>query len=191
MLKSLCVSTALLMASGFAQADWQLDNELSRINFVSLKKNSVAEAHYFKQASGTLDEKGRLNLSIDLASVETLIPIRNERMQQFLFETSKFPALTLTADLDKQLAGLKGGSQLLKGLKGTLNLHGQSKEISVDVLVHKAENGDLTVSSLMPVIINEGDFALADGITKLQELAGLPSIGRAVPVSFVLTLRKR
>jgi len=44
------------------------------------------------------------------------------------------------------------------------------------------------VSSLAPVIVQANEFGLVAGVEKLKELAGLPSISLAVPVSFVLTL---
>jgi len=48
----------------------------------------------------------------------------------------------------------------------------------------------LVVSSMKPIIINAQRFALVDGVKKLQELAGLPSISNAVPLSFVLSFKK-
>ncbi len=41
------------------------------------------------------------------------------------------------------------------------------------------------------MIVHQQDFSLTEGINKLQELAGLPSITRAVPVNFVLSLDKQ
>jgi len=48
----------------------------------------------------------------------------------------------------------------------------------------------LVVSSKNPIMIQASDFGLVAGIQKLQELAKLPSIATAVPVSFVLTFTK-
>jgi hypothetical protein len=44
------------------------------------------------------------------------------------------------------------------------------------------------VVSAHPVILNADNYKLAKGIEKLRELASLPSISHAVPVSFYLTL---
>lgn len=44
------------------------------------------------------------------------------------------------------------------------------------------------VTSAQPVIINATDYGLTDGINKLRDLAGLPSISYAVPVTFTLHL---
>jgi len=37
------------------------------------------------------------------------------------------------------------------------------------------------------VVVNASLFNLADGVEALREIAGLPSISAAVPVSFVLS----
>jgi hypothetical protein len=42
---------------------------------------------------------------IDLDSVETLVPIRNQRMRELFFETVRFPAATLSAMVPESLLG--------------------------------------------------------------------------------------
>lgn len=194
MIKSFAIiglSLTSLFSASFAHADWQLDNEHSKVSFVSIKSNSIAEAHHFKALTGELLDQGQFKLEIDLNSVETLIPIRNERMSKLLFEVAKFPAATLSADLSSAVKILKPGLHLLEGKKAELNFHGQTKTLNIDVLVTVLENGDMTVSSFTPVIINAADFSVTEGITQLQKLAGLPSIATAVPVTFTLTLKKQ
>ncbi|HCV03999.1 YceI family protein [Pseudoalteromonas sp. MEBiC 03607] len=184
------LSLSSLLVAPFASANWQVNNEQSKVSFVSIKKNSIAEAHHFKKVSGTLNEQGQFKLMIDLSSVETLIPIRNERMTKLLFETAEFPHAVLTADLSKSLLALKPGQHVLTGLKAELDFHGNKKELTIDVLANMSPNGDVTVSSFSPVIINADDFKVTEGIAQLQKLAGLPSIATAVPVTFSLTLDK-
>ncbi len=58
------------------------------------------------------------------------------------------------------------------------------------MLVTKLSAGRFVVASLRPVIVNAAAFELAAGIEKLREVAGLPSIGGSVPVSFVLTFAR-
>ncbi|AEY01250.1 hypothetical protein GU3_07470 [Oceanimonas sp. GK1] len=182
---------SLCLASAPALADWQLNNDLSRVSFVTVKKESVGEPNHFQRLSGRLSDAGQFELSIDLASVETGIPIRNERFGEFLFETGRFPSLTLRADLASELNALTGGEDQVITTDATLSLHGQQKVMPVTVLVSHKGNGDLVVSSWDPVIVHQQDFSLTEGINKLQELAGLPSITRAVPVNFVLSLDKQ
>lgn len=190
MIKKLLL-TSLCVASTSALADWQLNNELSRVSFVTIKNESVGEPNHFQRVSGNLTDDGQFTLSIDLASVETGIPIRNERLGEFLFETGTYPELRLSADLSEHLDTINSSNDSLVETSATLSLHGQDKAMPVTVLVSRKSNGDLLVSSWDPVIVHQQDFALTAGIDKLQELAGLPSITRAVPVNFVLSLNKQ
>lgn len=193
MVKSFAVlgfSLASIFVSNTAHADWQLNNVKSKVSFVSIKNSSIAEVHYFNAVSGSLSEQGNFKVNIDLASVETMIPIRNQRMTEFVFETAKFPKAILRADLSKQLPQLKTGQHTLKAVSAELNFHGQQKQISTDVLVNVSQDGDITVSSLSPLIINAADFSVTEGIATLQKLAGLSAIATAVPISYSLTLEK-
>jgi len=71
---------ALALAAPAALADWQLDNGDSTLDFISVKKSTVGEVHHFKQLSGSITDAGQASVDIELASVETNIPIRNERL---------------------------------------------------------------------------------------------------------------
>jgi len=83
MFKALAIaglSLSSLVISNIAQADWQLVNDKSQLSFVSIKKNSIAEANHFTNIEGKLSDKGEFSVNVDLTSAETLIPIRNERL---------------------------------------------------------------------------------------------------------------
>lgn len=184
-MKTLIVNTALAFAlalSPLAIADKNLNNELSSVSFVSIKKGSAAEAHTFKTMTGTLSDKGELNLTIDLGSVDTKIPIRDERMKMELFETAKYPQLTLSATVDGNIA--EGEIKPLEA-EATLELHGVKQPIKVKALVTN-NAGKIMAFSQSPVIISAATFGLEAGVKKLQEIAQLPSIATAVPVNFVL-----
>ncbi|KZM38638.1 hypothetical protein OA92_22875 [Marinomonas sp. SBI22] len=182
------LSLSCLVGANLAQADWELDNEKSQLSFVSIKNDNIAEAHHFTQLNGQLSEQGELNIEIDLTSAETMIPIRNERLTKFVFEAIDYPNAILTANLSEHISNIdEEGVHIIKGIDAELDFHGNKKAIKVDVLVTSTEEDVLTVSSLQPVIINSKDFAVTKGIKKLQELAKLPSIATAVPVSFTLT----
>ncbi len=172
-----------------ALADWTVNNDLSRVSFVSVKKDVVGESHYFKQVSGTLTSKGQLSLSVPLASVETMIPIRNERMQKFLFETNVFPTLEVMASVPmKKINGLKNGQSAKMQTSADIALHGVNKMIEVEVMVTRLTDKTLQVVSMKPVNVKAADYGLDKGIEKLRDLAKLPSITGSVPVSFILTL---
>ena len=54
MLKYSLSGLALCLFSSATFANWNLDNELSRVNFVSVKKNTIGEAHYFKKLNASI-----------------------------------------------------------------------------------------------------------------------------------------
>jgi ABC-type uncharacterized transport system ATPase subunit len=69
-----------------------------------------------------------------------------------------------------------------------LSLHGQKQKLDIDVVVTKLNDDTLMLISAQPIVLNVSDFDLVQGVEKLRELAGLPSISHAVPISFYLTL---
>lgn len=181
----LTLAAYLLSLPSFAH--WQLDNDNSQLNFVSIKKEVIAEVHTFKGLSGDINDKGKVTFIVDLASVETNIAIRNERMTEYLFETDKFAQATFSTEVDKTiLARVKLGESKKVALTGDIDLHGVSQSISTEVLVTKLSDGKVLVNSLQPVIINASAFGLTVGIEKLKSLASLANISFAVPVTFQL-----
>jgi hypothetical protein len=178
----------LIAASTVAQADWTLDAAASRLSFISTKNASKAEVHYFREISGAVTDNGDARVEVPLDSVETAIPIRNERMREFLFETADFPSLTVTASVDPALLGTAGAQT--GAVPVTVSLHGQAASYEAAVVVARAKDGSLTVATSEPIVVNAADFELGAGIAKLQELAGLDSISTAVPVSARLVFRQ-
>lgn len=169
-------------------ATWQLDNEQSLVSFVSIKKSDVAEAHHFDSLKGSIKTNGEAKIKISLVSVNTGIAIRNERMQAMLFESELFPQAIITANIGTKFIeklALGESSELM--LQGRLELHGMKKSLQIPTYVTKVSNSKLMVTSIKPVVITAKDFGLEEGVKKLQEVASLPSISNAVPVSFVLT----
>ena len=180
----------LLLACLFsvsAQAAYQLDSTQSTLHFVSIKKDKIAETHSFNLLSGSIGDAGTAKVNIDLISVETNIPIRNERMKSLLLETGSYPTATanVTFDADALAAVTQGQSSVLAATL-TLELHGHSKEMALKLRVTGIEQGGLLVTPTQPVLINAFDFALESGIQKLMAVAKLPSISTAVPVTFSL-----
>jgi|GEM_PF-1326347 len=152
--------------------------------------SDIAEAHSLSELSGEVSfagDSGEVSLSIDLASVETNIPIRNDRVREFLFEVARFPLATINGQVpaDKFL-DLAVGNSTTASVRLMLDLHGEQIPITAEVLALRVAQGRLMVTSTTPIIINAASVGLVEGIDKLQQLASLPSISKAVPVSFVL-----
>ncbi len=171
-------------------AGWALDSAASTFHFLSTKKNSIAEIHSFERLSGSIGDDGRATLAIDLASVQTGVDIRDQRMRDMLFEVSRFAQATAQLTVaPAQLEALNPGDQLHLRQDATIDLHGVSKTMPVDLLVTRLGDGSLQVQTLKPIILNAPDFGLAQGVEALRAIVNLSSIDTAVPVTFNLRFR--
>jgi polyisoprenoid-binding protein YceI len=177
----------MLFLTASVSADWQLNNDASRLSFISIKKGAVAEIHKFSHLSGSVDEQGSVEVLIQLASVDTAVPIRDERMRDILFQTNLFPTATVTAKVDPaEFTGLVSGQFRNTETDVTVSLHGQEKVYKAAVSVTRLRGGSLKVSTIYPIVVNADDFELTKGVEELRKLAGLPAISTAVPVSLLL-----
>lgn len=171
--------------------DWTVDAGQSEFSFVTVKSGTLAEAHTFSGLSGTVMASGDAEIDIPLASVETNIDLRNERMREFLFETETYPEATVTAKLDPAIfTDLGIGDAVSVPVTATLNLHGQALEIDTDLLVTRIGTDKVQVGTTVPIIVNAADFGLDGGVEKLRELANLPAITPDVPVSFSIVFKR-
>ncbi len=176
----------LLALSAQAWGGWKLSNDDSTLHFVSIKKGSVAEVHRFDRLDGAIGDDGAFTLGIDLASVDTRIPVRDERMRKLLFETDRFARATVEGRIDPVwIARLAPGERHHLEVELTLDLHGHRKHLVAPLTVVALCRG-LLVHSRRPLIVDAADFGLTEGIEKLREVAGLSRIATAVPVSFEL-----
>lgn len=168
-----------------------LDSDASTLNFVSTKNSQVAEVLRFDALQGSVDSRsGKATITIDLASVNTGIDIRDQRMREFLFDTATYPSATYTATVDMSaLQALKAGEHAVVTLEGELNLAGQSQALTIDADVNRLADGAYRVATRAPVVLQVNAFGLTPGVAKLQELAGLNSISVAVPVTFSVVFR--
>lgn len=184
---SLCF---LLFWSQSALASWTLNNEQSSVNFVSIKKSSIGEIHRFNGLKGALDN-GVAQVTIDLSSVDTKIPIRDERMKTMLFNVAQFPKVIVKAAFDEsKIEGLAVGSIKTSKVVFSVSLHGITKEIPADVQIVKLSTHQMMVNSAAPMIVLAADFGLHTGVEALRKVANLPVISTAVPLTFSLIFTK-
>jgi polyisoprenoid-binding protein YceI len=185
-------SVALLtLATMPAHANWNLDGDDSAVSFVSTKAINVAEVHRFGTLSGGVDEAGQVDISISLESVDTGIELRDERMRGMLFDTETYAAATVSATVDADaIDAMSPGESADMVIEGNLDLHGESRPLTMDVVVTRSGDDRLLVVSKKPIVVNAPEFRLGEGVEALREIAGLPSISLAVPVSFVLAFER-
>mgnify|MGYP001819491248 FL=1 len=183
---------ATIFLSSNALAQWELVNDESIVNYVSIKKSTVGEVNIFKELNGSIEDNGKVSVDIDLGSVETNIPIRNERMQTMLFEVASFSKANISAALDPvALDKMNIGETYKDSIRFNLSLHGVSKEMATDVRVVKLANNRILAVSVNPIIVNADQYNLLEGVEKLREVANLPSISTAVPVTFSLIFKQQ
>lgn len=182
----LLVVSSLLVAVS-AWADWGVAED-SRVSYVSIKNDIIAENNHFSRVTGAITDDGQVSIAIDLASVETRVDIRDQRMRDLFFEVAAHPQALITAELTPaDLAKLEAGAPVERELRLSVSLHGSETEV-VASLRAIASGGQLYISTLEPILISAADFGLEPGLATLQELAGLKSIARAVPVTVNLHL---
>lgn len=180
------LSLALLLSSGSALADWTLSPD-SNLKFITTKNTNISEVHHFNSMKGTVNKDGSAEVQVDLSSVETGIPIRNERMQSMLFDTTKFATLTITSDLPSSLIdSLNNGKTLMASLPLKVSLHGITANMTAEVISTQNASGQVTVSTVSPMLIKASDFGLVEGVEALRNVAGLERISTTVPVIFTL-----
>jgi len=145
----------------------------------------------------------KVNQEVDAMQTIGLNPIEILVLPRLIALMIALPLLTFYADM----MGLAGGAlmsvlvldislnQFLDQLAGAIDLNtflvGVCKApvfayLTFDVSVARLTDSRIIVASRSPVIVNAGQVGLLAGVEKLRDVAGLPSISPAVPVTFVL-----
>ena len=168
-----------------SQHTWVLNKEFSSISITTIKNNSLSEISYFTDFKGSINSAGYFDLNIELNSLETNIPIRNERIQEHLFESKMFP----TADIHTQLkpADLENG---VHTITFDVDFHGLSNMMTGEFLVFE-QNGNKVITLHKPLIVDASSFALEKGISTLKNIAKLQSIANSVPLHIILSFQKK
>lgn len=170
---------------------WTLDPAASRFTYVSVKAGEVAETNRFERLSGSVAPDGTASLDIDLASVDTGVGARNERMREIFFDVAANPTARVTARLDPAgFADLAIGQSLTRAFTATVEIKGVTGDVETETLVTRVAEDRVIVVPSAPVIISTDMFGLTDELGELRALAELPSITPAVPVTFSLSFRR-
>ena len=189
---SLLATLALFSCSFTLQAAWLLDDAASSLYYVTSKASAVSEVNTFSALSGAISDQGEASLSITLTSVDTGVEIRNQRMQEFVFEVAQYPSASVTVTVDSAaLANMPAGTARLGTYPASINLHGNSQTLDVDLLISKLNANTIHVTTAKPLLLGAALFGLAEGVEKLRELAGLPAINPNVVVNFTLVYNKQ
>ncbi len=110
-------------------------------------------------------------------------------MVKFVFDEAKVAATLKTKINPEEINKLKPGGTTTVTVKGTLSFLGKDLPIEADMFVAKLSDKKIMVTTDEMIMLSMEDAGINDKITKLMELAKLPSITRAAPVTlrFVFT----
>ena len=183
--------SAMALVSSAASADWQLDAAASSFFYVTDKAAAVSEVNSFTGLSGSISDAGAATLAIDLATVDTAVEIRNQRMRDIVFQVAQFPQATVKVTVDAAaLRDLKPGMATTGSYPIEVMLHGVSAQLNADLQVLKLSADTLQVQLARPLIVAASAFGLAEAVEELRKLANLASITPNVVVDFTLVYRQ-
>jgi polyisoprenoid-binding protein YceI len=188
-------AAALCLAASSTYAAWRVDSTQSTLSFVTTKAGApgvggVEEVQAFKQVGGSVGDDGKLQFSVDLASVETNIPLRNDRLKDLLFKVADYPQAVFTGAVDvHRFDALRVGASADVELTGQLTIAGQSRPLNANLRVVKLASNALLVGTRTPMVVNLKDYGLQDGVEALRSVMNLNVLASSAPVSFSVVLR--
>lgn len=143
----------------------------------------------FKSFKGGLSSQGKIELTIDLSSVDTGISIRDERLQTMFWNVTAHPTVNFAAQLSsEEMKKISAGKEsVVVMVEGQLTMAGQTKPIKTQLQVTPA-NHKLYVNTRQPIVINANDFGLNAGVETLRAIMGLNYLSTSAPVTFALEL---
>ncbi|WP_419536939.1 YceI family protein [Endozoicomonas sp.] len=176
-----------LVAHGNAQAQWNLDKSQSELYFTFIKAAQIGTVGHFESFDANVTDDGKAKLTIDLASLNTGIDKRDNRLRNIFFDTSKYPTADVEINLSKDIyERLSMGETEKVRVSAKVKLHGKTKRLRELVNVTLLNEKTVEVATAKPILLDVSDYGLMPGIQKLIDLAGVKSISQSVPVTFRL-----
>jgi polyisoprenoid-binding protein YceI len=182
----MALSAALLLSSG-AQADWTLDGAGSAFYYVTSKAGAVSEVNTFGGLAGSIADDGTATLTIDLATVNTSVEVRDQRMRDIAFKVGEFPMAHVSLKVDAAaLAGMAPGTLSTMMYEATVSMRGVEAPIPAELRVIKVDADTVLVQTAKPLLVAASSVGLAEAVEELRTVANLPSINPQVVVDFSL-----
>ena len=182
----LIIYSLILFCLPVDAADWQLNSERSAISYLSSKQATVEtplmfESNLFREFSGTINGT-QVELVVELDSLDTKVPIRNERVAEHVFLSKQYPQATVSATVD-DIGQL---SYARKQISATLTMRGQSRDLQAEVIIERSDPQTLRIQTTTPVLVDANAYGMLDGFSTLKQLVGLMQIPTTIPVSLHL-----
>lgn len=153
---------------------------------------------YFRNYHGVvkMSDKGpqSVELVVDVNSLDTAVPGRDNRIKKLFFESMKPDLGTAVLKLDEiDLGGKEWGAIQKEGgtlsSKGSLMLNGKSAPVMAKLSVKPAEGGGLSVQTAEPVLIKISDFGFGDRPYTLMKECNHKSMGNVVDLGAKITVK--
>ncbi len=169
----------LLICTSSAQAQSQnkLDASRSKIEFVSVKDQGVNVPGTFNTMEGifSFGKKDSLSgeVTVDIDSLSTGNPARDQNLKELFFETGKKPGyktarFLLKGRTPKEDIPIDGQTKVLKG---TLEMHG--KKVSLDIPLSVTERPDsIQVKTASPIVLDFSKWNLMVNVPTLMKACG-------------------
>ena len=165
---------------------------VGEIAFSSLKNESASVLGYFRNYFGIakIGKQGveSVELVIDINSLDTAIPGRNNRILRLFFQSMKPEYGTAVISLKRfEPAGERKGARLVRA-SGEIRLNGVTKPLQARLAYHQ-ENETWHVDTVAPIELKISDFNFGGRIYDLMKSCNHKSIANLVTVNAHLRLR--
>lgn len=187
------IGAASILTTGIANAGghaaWTSVGDQSSIAFGSIKKDVAGEIHHFENVMATVSEDGKVEIKVDLTSLETNIDIRNERMAEHVFKGNAEATIVGEIDMD-EVKEIAPGDTGLVDIEAVLMLAGLEVEIEAEMLVAPLSPNRVLVTTSDFIFVSTADLGIDEGVDMLMSLAKLPGITRTTPISVRMVFEK-
>ena len=182
----LIICSLVFVCLPVSAADWQLNRDRSAISYLSSKQATVEtplmfESNLFREFSGTINGT-QVELVVELDSLDTKVPIRNERVAEHVFLSKQYPQATVSATVDD----IEQLSYARQQISATLTMRGQSRDLQAEVIIERSDPQTLRIQTTTPVLVDANAYGMLDGFATLKQLVGLMQIPTTIPVSLNL-----
>lgn len=182
---------AVTLFSATAAADsWKIDDKQSSLHFISVKNDHIAEVHRFTDIQGVW-ENNHVTIEIPVVSLDTNIPIRNERMLEHIFKSTEYTVASATTRIDDEMfLQLAPGDTIATAVELQVTIAGNSQTLSSHIQATRLADDRFLVTTTQPIMIDARAFDFIAGVDKLREIAGLSRIDYSIPVSFSVQFKR-
>ncbi len=184
------------IASMPVYADWKLNTDKSSVQFISSKlvqktHHAVFEQNRFEKFTGEINKKHAV-LSIQTNSVNTRVPVRDERIHMYVFQSARYPEAKAVINVTTEMIeGMKTGELHKLKVDGTLTLVGKTHPISAQLSVVRTTANTLLVQTHEAILLDAKQYQLEESFLKLRDIVHLFSIPTTIPIHFYLVFEKK